>query len=51
MEKSNLLGFISTLTLKPKSLSTLKIFFRPTFFIISSVFEDQGEIVPNLGPT
>ena len=23
----------------------------PTFLIISSVFEDHGEIVPDLGPT
>ena len=40
-------GFI----LKPKSLSTRVTFFIPTFLIISSVLEDQGEIVPNRGPT
>jgi hypothetical protein len=33
------------------NFSTLLIFFIPTFLIISSVFEDQGEIVPALGPT
>ena len=36
---------------KVLNFSTLCIFFIPTFLIISSVFVDHGEIVPDLGPT
>ena len=42
---------MSILILKPKSLSARETFFIPTFLIMSSVLEDQGEIVPNRGPT
>ena len=33
------------------NFSTLLILRIPTFLIISSVFDDHGEIVPDLGPT
>ena len=37
--------------LNPYSLSTLSILSKPTFLMMSSVLDDHGEIVPNLGPT
>ena len=43
--------FISSEILNPLNLSTLSTSLMPTFRIMSSVFDDHGEIVPDLGPT
>ena len=51
IDKSRLSAEFISEIVKPKNLSTLSTFFMPTFFIMSSVLDDHGEIVPDLGPT
>ena len=43
--------FNSSEILNPLNLSTLSTSLMPTFRIMSSVLDDHGEIVPDLGPT